>query len=125
MFAAGCDFSFVLNKSILHFDIEGRSRRGEGVRRPLRKQRVAGSNLNDGIHFADLRWTYKSGAPIFRICGEPQYVFTELNTSFCISQFYLVLLCVICSTMWYRDSMPAAKKMSLDALTWRVNLAAC
>ena len=123
MFAAGCDFSFVL--SILHFRLVVRCRRGEGVRRPLRNQRVAGSNLNDGIVFADLRWTYKSGAPIFRICGEPQYVSTELNTSFCISQFYLVLLCVICSTMWYRDSMPAAKKMSLDALTWRVNLAAC
>ena len=68
------------------------------VRCPLRKQRVVGSNPDVSILYADLRWTYKSGAPIFRICGEPQYVSTELNTSFCISQFYLVLLCVICST---------------------------
>ena len=97
VFAAGCDFSFVL--SILHSKSVRRSRRGEEVRRPLRNQRVAGSNLNGGIVFADLRWTYKSGRPIFHICGEPQYVSTELNTSFCISQFYSVLLCVICSTI--------------------------
>ena len=115
VFAAGCDFSFVF--SILQFLFKRRSRRGEVIRRSLRNQRVAGSNPDVSILFADLRLTYKSRAPIFRICGEPQYVSTELNTSFCISQFYLVLLCVICSTMWYRDSMPAAKKMSLDALT--------
>ena len=47
VFAAGCDFSFVL--SILHFEFVGRSRRGEGVRRPLRNQRVAGSNLNKAL----------------------------------------------------------------------------
>ena len=66
---------------------------------------------------------------MFRVCGEPEYVSTELDTSFCISRFYLVLSCVICSTIVV-PCLPAAKKLSaklslVDALqSWHVDLVA-